>query len=468
MEKVLKEKLFATLPNETSLELLPEIQQELTSLNASIIVLDDYPTGTQTVYDVPVLTTWDTVDIQAELSHKTPLFYVLTNSRSLPAQQAIQLAQEIGANISQAAKATARNILIISRGDSTLRGHYPEEVFALEGPLGLEGAVHVLVPAFWEGGRYTINDVHYVEEKDHLIPASHTPFARDAAFGYKNADLKCWIEEKTAGKIKSDEVVSISLTDIRDAGWPIVLDKLLNCQANGVCVVNATNRQDLDIVVLTLLKALQKGKKLLLRTAASIVPALAGLVQKPLLDHEQLGTKGKGGLTVIGSYVPKSSAQLKYLEDHLPLDYLEVQVSHLLGDLREQEVSNITQRANQLLKENRHVVIYTSRQLVAGSNDVTSLNIGQKVSESLVEIVKRINTPPAYILAKGGITSNDIATEALGIKRAWVKGQVLAGVPVWELGAESNYQGIPYIVFPGNVGGEDALYQVIQKLTSYE
>ena len=48
------------------------------------IVLDDDPTGTQTVYDLPVLTEWTVATLQAEFARGTPIFYILTNSRSLP------------------------------------------------------------------------------------------------------------------------------------------------------------------------------------------------------------------------------------------------------------------------------------------------------------------------------------------------------------------------------------------------
>jgi uncharacterized protein YgbK (DUF1537 family) len=52
----------------------------------------------------------------------------------------------------------------------------------------------------------------------------------------------------------------------------------------------------------------------------------------------------------------------------------------------------------------------------------------------------------------------------LGVKRAMVLGQILPGIPVWELGPETKFPGLPYVVFPGNVGGPDALKEVVRKL----
>jgi uncharacterized protein YgbK (DUF1537 family) len=69
-------------------------------------------------------------------------------------------------------------------------------------------------------------------------------------------------------------------------------------------------------------------------------------------------------------------------------------------------------------------------------------------------------------LTKGGITSSDIATEGLAVKDALVCGQIIPGVPVWKLGAESRYPGLIYVVFPGNVGDAQALVEVVNKLRS--
>ena len=65
------------------------------------------------------------------------------------------------------------------------------------------------------------------------------------------------------------------------------------------------------------------------------------------------------------------------------------------------------------------------------------------------------------MVSKGGITSSVLATDALNVRRAQVLGQILPGVPVWQLGPEARYPGMPYVVFPGNVGGPDALLKAV-------
>ena len=110
------------------------------------------------------------------------------------------------------------------------------------------------------------------------------------------------------------------------------------------------------------------------------------------------------------------------------------------------------------------MVLATSRELVTSGDAAASLDIGNRVSAALVEIVRRLEVRPRYLIAKGGITSSDLATKGLGVKRALVRGQLLPGVPVWELGPETRFPGLPYIVFPGNVGGPSALTDAVQGL----
>ncbi|MEQ8807433.1 MAG: four-carbon acid sugar kinase family protein [Imperialibacter sp.] len=212
---------FNQLPPDYPEGLLPAIQKEFLESKKTIVVLDDDPTGTQTCYDVMVLTSWDVSLIAAELRQKPSILYILTNSRSLPEPEAVNLALEIGRNLKEAAKESQRDLVVVSRSDSTLRGHFPAEVDAVAGALDLAGAVTVLVPAFIEGGRYTIGDVHYIVENEELVPVSDTPFAKDVSFGYQHANLKEWVEEKTKGRIKVPEVNSVSVEDLL-AGCPKV------------------------------------------------------------------------------------------------------------------------------------------------------------------------------------------------------------------------------------------------------
>jgi len=492
-----KQALFATLPPPWPEDLRLQIRAAVASQPShKLIVLDDDPTGTQTVQDVPVLTVWDVDTLRAELAQPGPCFYILTNSRSLTPDAARGLCREVARNLREAAGAAAFQppsvgqapcggskaavpFTIVSRSDSTLRGHYPLETDVLAEELGPFAAT-ILIPYFEAGGRYTIGDVHYVAEGDVLMPAAETPFARDAAFGYQSSNLRDYVAEKTAGRVKTSEVASVTLDDLRRGGPAAVTKALLSLTANSVCIVNAAAPQDLEVFVAGLGEAEAQGRRYLFRTAAQFVAARLGL--EPPALWQPLGTaafqppsdgrlesrhseRRLGGLTVVGSYVPKTTAQVDALLANPELARVEVSVADILNSTRRAaEISRVVSRTNQSLAAGQDVVIFTSRQLITGHDAAGSLDIGAKVSDALVEAVRRLEVRPRYLIAKGGITSSDLATKGLGVKRARVLGQILPGVPVWELGLETNFPGLPYIVFPGNVGGPEALLDAVQKL----
>ncbi|MBW7456724.1 hypothetical protein K0U00_22045, partial [Paenibacillus sepulcri] len=120
--------------------------------------------------------------------------------------------------------------------------------------------------------------------------------------------------------------------------------------------------------------------------------------------------------------------------------------------------------ANQRLAQGQNVAVYSSRKLVAAGNKAENLKISQAVSAALVEIVRSLQVIPKFIIAKGGITASDVATKGLNIRKARVLGQVSAGVPVWLTGEEAKFSGVPYIVFPGNVGDDRTLLETVRKI----
>ena len=461
-----KAELFATLPPEWPHSLLPAIQQQLQVSPSKLVVLDDDPTGTQTVYDIPVLTEWSVDSLQTELEYSdSNTFYILTNSRSFPAAEAQALNIEIGQNLLLAGEQAGKSFAVVSRSDSTLRGHFPCEVDALTKALGQSFDAWLIIPYFFEGRRYTLNDTHYVAEGDILIPAAETPFAQDAVFGYKASNLREWVAEKMEGRLSADRVASISIADIRQGGPEQVAQKLLALEQGTVCVINSVSPRDMEVFVNSLLMAEAQGKTFLYRTAASFVQTRAGLTPRPLLTPADVTLPGNGGgLTVVGSYVPKTTSQVEALLSTALTTTFKIKVEALLDERRLPEINRVVRETSQALANNEDVVIYTSRELVSGADGAHSLAIGQQISKGLIEIIQKIWTPPRYLIAKGGITSSDVATKGLGVKRAIVRGQILPGIPVWELGAESRYPTLPYIVFPGNVGGPDALSEVVKKL----
>eukprot|EP00252_Welwitschia_mirabilis_P022123 TRINITY_DN5892_c0_g1_i1.p1 TRINITY_DN5892_c0_g1~~TRINITY_DN5892_c0_g1_i1.p1 ORF type:complete len:1072 (-),score=299.13 TRINITY_DN5892_c0_g1_i1:548-3667(-) len=464
-----KEETLKSLPCEWGADPSDEIIRVEEEGDAKVlVVLDDDPTGTQTVHGITVLTEWSIQSLIEEFSKRPACFFILTNSRALSSEKAVLLTKEICQNVAEAA-ARAKNVkyTIVLRGDSTLRGHFPEEADAAASVIG-ETDAWIICPFFLQGGRFTIDDVHYVADGDKLIPAGKTEFAKDAAFGYKASNLREWVEEKTKGRVSARSVTSISIETIRKGGPDAVCEQLCNLPKGSICVVNAVSERDVSVFAAGMLKAELKGKHFLCRTAASFVSARIGIQAKDPITPKQLGIYGKksGGLIVVGSYVPKTTKQVKELITkcgHI-LKSIEVSVEAVAlqsENDRVEEISRAVKLADMFLRSKKDTLIITSRELVKGKSASESLEINSKVSLALVEIVKQIQTKPRYLLAKGGITSSDLATKALEARRAEVVGQALSGVPLWQLGPESRHPGLPYIVFPGNVGGENALAEVV-------
>jgi len=472
-EAVLDAAVLAKLPPEWPEELLPTIQAGLEAAaktrNEKVVILDDDPTGTQTVQDIPVLTSWSVEELKAELSGDSLAFFILTNSRSLNEGQACLLAEEIGANLFRAARECGVKLVLISRSDSTLRGHFPAEVDRMAAVTDQANRPYLVYPFFQEGGRYTFNDIHYVREGDTLVPAAQTPFARDAAFGFSSSNLRDWVTEKTGARLARETVQSVSIEDIRLGGPEKVAEKLLTVKPGSACVVNSVSYRDAEVVVAALLAAEQAGAEFLFRTAASFVRTRLGQPyhEQRLTSKEIVADNRNGGLFVIGSYVEKTSRQVEALFVQTDIARVMVDVASLLDEsVREQEMNACRSKCEELLKAGRDVALYTSRKLIVGHNAKESLEIGQSISDGLIGIVGSISVQPRYLVAKGGITSSDVATKALKVRRAMVIGQPLPGVPAWRLGEESRYPGMVYIVFPGNVGSDEALAELKKNLES--
>jgi uncharacterized protein YgbK (DUF1537 family) len=448
-------------------DLLPAIRQQTATDDRRIVVLDDDPTGTQTVHGMPVLTTWSVASIARELAAGTPAFYILTNSRSLTAEAANQLGREIGANLARASRQTGTALEVISRSDSTLRGHFPGEVDALKEGLGTPSLPCLLVPFFLEGGRFTIGDIHYVAEGDRLLPAAQTPYARDPVFGYRHSHLPRWIEEKTRHAVAANQVGVITLKDLRQGGPLKVAHKLVDRPLDSYTIANAADYRDLEVLVAGILAAESTGKAFIFRTAASFVRVRAGIAPRDLLQGSELTVANRhGGLFVVGSHVPTTSLQLAALLRRKDLAAIPIAVNRLLKENdREAEIQHAVAAMNSAIESGQDAVVYTSRRLVTGTGARDTLAIGRRVSDSLIRIVQGLRFQPRYIVAKGGITSSEVATRALGVERAEVLGQVLPGVPAWKLGDETRYPGMAYIVFPGNVGEDNALVLIQERLT---
>lgn len=459
--------IFDQLPAEEITDFRTKNRVLFQNSKKTLVVIDDDPTGNQTVYGIPLLTEWDEGAIINEFKNNTPVFFLLTNSRSLTEEKSSKIYGEIAQNLEKASRKTDREFAVISRSDSTLRGHFASEIDAIKSNGNFQDAITVFIPVMFEGGRLTFNDVHYVLEGKNLIPVHETPFALDHSFGYSKSNLKQWIEEKTKGLVKAKEVYSMSVKDLRTQDVTSLSQYIKEIPSGSFGVFNALNYQDLDKISNGLLLAENLGKKIVYRTSSSFVPSYIGLATKPLLEAEDLVDKeiNRGGLTIVGSYVSKSSSQLNLALNLFSQEArFELNVESILGKNVALYLDNIRQKIAHQLAQGNDVLLFTSRKLITGKTIDENIAIGKKVSQALISIVKELSIKPKYLIAKGGITSHDIAVKGLGMKRSLVLGQILPGIPVWIMGEETRFPELTYIVFPGNVGDENSLVTIIKKL----
>ena len=347
--------------------------------------------------------------------------------------------------------------MIISRSDSTLRGHYPLETQTLRETLEACGKKidgEILMPFFKEGGRFTVGNVHYVLEGDYLIPAAETEFANDKTFGYKNSNLAAYVEEKTRGEFKKENVTCISLDELRGGDVKKISARLENVSGFNKVIVNAVDYVDVEIFSLALFMT---NKNFLFRTAAAFTKIIGGIEDKKFLTRAELIDENNpnGGLIIVGSHVKKTTAQLDELKKISSISFIEFDIS---------AANKILRQAEENISRGQTTAIYTSRKVLDYGSAEKNLAASVKISDALTGIVKNINVRPKFLIVKGGITSSDVGTKGLGVKKALVLGQVAAGIPVWKTGAESKFPGMSYIIFPGNVGNVDTLRKIVEVL----
>jgi uncharacterized protein YgbK (DUF1537 family) len=432
-----------------------------------IIVLDDDPTGSQTVHGCLLLMQWDVETLRMGLADPSPIFFVLTNTRALTPEAAAQVTREACQNLKRAIAAeNIRDFLVVSRSDSTLRGHYPIETDIIAEELGPFDA-HFLVPAFFEGGRVTRESVHYLMVDGVPTPVHETEFAQDSVFGYRYSYLPDYVEEKTQGRIKADAVERFSLDDLR-AG---TLNRLIALKNNACGVVDAEQQSDLDRFAQDLLAAAAQGKRFLFRSAASLLTALAQLPPQPVAAN-QMATYvrgGKPGAFIVGSHVQKTTDQLTHLLKQPNITNIEVAVSRLQDPAEYPKLLGETLKTvHEAYEAGQTPVVYTSRQELQFDDTETRLQFGLTVSALLMDIVQGLPEDIGYLVSKGGITSNDVLSTGLKLRTARLLGQILPGCSVVCTDAEHpQFPNLPVVLFPGNVGDVEALAMVYQRFTAH-
>lgn len=433
-----------------------------------IIVIDDDPTGSQTVHGCLLLTRWGMPTLVDALCDAAPLFFVLSNTRGMDAERAAVVTREICVNLGQAlaeldAAGTPIRPVIVSRSDSTLRGHYPVETDVIAAELGPFDA-HFLVPAFFEGGRITRGSTHYllVDRPDGVrpVPVHETEFARDSVFGFSTAFLPDYVQEKTGGRIRAGQVERIGLADLRgDAAG--LERRLLGLGGNACCVVDAEQQSDLDAFATAVRTAAGLGKRFLFRSAASLLTSLAALPPQPVpaAEMNRFSRGGRPGVVIMGSHVDKSTRQLEHLTATTDIARLAIDLGRL--DDPDALVSELVAGAETARADGRSAVLYTSRGERTFPSKDERLAFGERVSDLLVRIVRALPADIGFLISKGGITSNDTLSKGLALATARVLGQVRAGCSVVRCPADHpRFPDLPVVIFPGNVGGDDALSEV--------
>jgi uncharacterized protein YgbK (DUF1537 family) len=466
-----------------------------------LVVLDDDPTGTQSVADLPVLTRWDVEDFSWAFAHIVhsnlkPAVYVLTNTRSLDPAEAAARNEEVVRNALAAAasdgdgSAGALRLGFVSRSDSTLRGHFPLEPDVIAATVaevsGEDTDGVVLVPAFPDAGRVTIGGVHYMRgtgaDAGTLTPVAETEFAKDATFGFSNSEMAKYVEEKSQGRFTAESVIVLDLNIIRASSDPqvtakTIADALESATHSTPIVADIVTENDLRALSLGLMEAERRGKKLLYRVGPPFVRARIGQEIRTELSGEEAyagnNPSDAGGLIVVGSHVGVTTRQLKALTDqHSAARIVEIDAEKLLAAETETDTpaSYLEQTVETVVAalHDGDVIVHTSRLLIKTDDPAESLRIARTVSAAVVAVVNRTlkTFPPRFVIAKGGITSSDVAAHGLEIRHAIVRGPMLPGiVSLWEP-VDGPAKGIPYIVFAGNVGDDDSLAQVTRKLSN--
>ncbi|MFN6134079.1 MAG: four-carbon acid sugar kinase family protein [Synechococcaceae cyanobacterium] len=445
--------------------------------NPKILVLDDDPTGSQTVHSCPLLLRWDADTLAAGLRHPSPLLFLLANTRALDPEAAAtrvrQICQQLKPALAQAqAAGVIGDWLLVSRGDSTLRGHCPLEAEILAQELGPFAAT-LLVPAFPEGGRTTVEAVHRL----HGQPVHETAFGRDGLFGYDTSHLPSWLEGRSGGRLRAAAVRHLPLQLLEaateaPAGDPLgprrrLMRHLRELEGQGWAVVDAERPAQL-LALGQALRQLQAegGPRFLFQSAASLLSGLAELPPQPLgpaqlaaLRRRRADGRPAPGLVLVGSHVPLSDQQLERLLAEPGCEGVELPVDPCLrGDLPELEEVRLRERLWAVLAAGRTGVLYTSRgERLAGAG-AARRQLGQRLAAAMARLAAALAGELGYLISKGGITSQTLLADGLELAMLELQGQLLPGLSL-VLPAQANgpAAGLPVLTFPGNLGEADTL-----------
>ena len=443
-----------------------------------VVVIDDDPTGSQTVHGCPLLLRWDVETLRRALSHPSPLLFLLADTRSLAPVAAAERNREIASNLDGALRAEAlqrADVLLVSRGDSTLRGHGVLEPETLQEAFGpFDATFHV--PAFLEGGRTTVQGVHLL----HGQPVHTTPFALDRLFGFSSSDLAAWLEEKSSGAIRRADVQRISGRELDAAGGPglpRLVNRLRTLRGNVPVVVDAERQQQLCSFGAAV-RALRSEKRFLFRSAASLVRALADPGPQPLDAAGLAGLRRRAadgrplpGLVMVGSHVPLADQQLELLLEEPDCHGVELPVRRIARvlegptpDLLLADLERVwSQELKTLLASGCTPVLFTSRGELRFASEQEGRRFSRETARLMGRLASSVATDLGYLISKGGITTQTLLADGLGLEAVQLEGQLLPGLSLVRPSA-GRFQGLPILTFPGNLGSADTLREAWQRL----
>ncbi|WP_376795796.1 four-carbon acid sugar kinase family protein [Thermogemmatispora sp.] len=437
-------------------DLLGSWPQRLARDRRRVIILDDDPTGTQTVANVEVILQPEREAYRHFFAQSERAIYILTNTRALPREEAVARVKQIRAEVSAVAQEYGCEVAFVLRGDSTLRGHIFAEMEALAGSA--HDWVGLFVPAFPEAGRITLDGIHYLVVDGKRVPMAQTEFARDGIFGYQSERLNDWVAEVGAGH----EAILLPLAQLRAAGPALVHQTLLAAPPGAIVIPDAETRADLELVAWGLLDAEEAlraadspRRQIVVRSASSFAAVRAGLHGQSI---RSLGQNDYRLLVVCGSHTQASSAQLVRLIERT-LSPVVIPTDWLLREGKEAVVPRLAQQLVLDLDEHKFAILTTER---VRRPEHASLAHGAQIMEALSETVARVAEHVEALIVKGGITSAEVAVKGLGAHLARVQGQLQEGVALWELLLPDG-RSLPYAVVPGNVGEERTLLEIAQK-----
>ena len=424
----------------------------LSGVSEPVVVLDDDPTGVQTLAGIRVLLSWDAGRVRAALSGRRSV-HLITNTRALPTASV----RAFVADAARVACEGAPDAAVVLRGDSTLRGHLVEEYLGVRDVVTPSGwPVLLLVPALPSAGRVTIGGVHLYERDGQRTPLHETEYAQDGVFAYSSARLLEWAEERSAGLFARAVGRELHLDVLRSRGPAAVTEALLALHGSACPAVLAPDAEtvgDLEVVAQGYRAATAHGASVVVRCAPTFAGVLAGTTAPALLPPPVADTV----LVVCGSYVPQTTRQLSRLLHARPRSLVEADVVALAGKKPEAEVTERAADVSRRLAAHRFAVLATPRERPPGT---ASLDAGERIAARLAQVVAGARPRPSLVVAKGGITAAVTLRDGVGAAEAEVVGPIEPGVSLWSARWPDGHE-LDYLVVPGNVGDDDLLARLV-------